>query len=173
MLPMRSVVFSPFDMNLAYLSPSLRREYMDALLDRAYSQFSLTRRAYEQVLRQRNALLKAIRDEGARSDDLAFWDEKFASTAERYLLYRERWITFVKENIHEITSLLPHYTLHFTYSTKIDSERPRECILEYLHAKRERDIITGHTYIGPHLDDFYWSVIIDGKAYPTSEYLSR
>ena len=51
--------------------------------------------------------------------------------------------------------------------------RPRESLLSYLREKRERDIQTGHTYIGPHIDDFYWSVCIAGKEYHSAEYLSR
>lgn len=43
-------------------------------------------------------------------------------------------------------------------------------ILEYLRANRERDIITGHTYIGPHLDDFQCLL---KEEIPSHAYLSR
>lgn len=43
-------------------------------------------------------------------------------------------------------------------------------MLKYLSDNRERDIITGHTYIGPHLDDFQCLV---GENIPSYSYLSR
>lgn len=61
-LPVRSVIFSPFDMHLPYLAPSLRRDALDSILDRSFAQFHTTKRQYDQVLRQRNALLKAIQE---------------------------------------------------------------------------------------------------------------
>lgn len=35
-LPFRTVYVSPFDMNLLYFSPSMRRDYIDDILTRAY-----------------------------------------------------------------------------------------------------------------------------------------
>lgn len=156
-----------------YLSPSLRREYMDSLLERSFAQFGATKRQYEAVLRQRNALLKSLRENGGSHHDLDFWDEKFASLAEIYLLYRERYIMAVMERITEVTRYFPDYTLEFQYVTKVERADPKTFILEYLREKRERDILAGHTYIGPHLDDFTWNIALNGQFLPVSEYLSR
>lgn len=43
-------------------------------------------------------------------------------------------------------------------------------MLQYLQKNRERDIVTGYTYIGPHLDDF--QCMISGEI-PSNSYLSR
>jgi DNA replication and repair protein RecF len=61
-LPWRTVYISPFDMNLLYFAPSIRRDTMDTVLSRVYGQFSTVKREYDMVMRQRNALLKKIRD---------------------------------------------------------------------------------------------------------------
>lgn len=171
--PMRTVMFSPLDMNLTYLAPPLRREYMDSILDRAFGQFGKTKREYDHVLRQRNALLKNIREGSASPQDLDFWDEKFATLAELYLLYRYRYIDAVREGRDEVTRFFPSYSLSFEYITKVGKDDPKNAILEYLHEKRERDIITWHTYIGPHLDDFQWYITFWSEKYSVSEYLSR
>jgi recombinational DNA repair ATPase RecF len=49
-------------MNLLYFAPSIRRDYIDSILDRTFSQFRMVKREYEGVMRQRNALLKKIRE---------------------------------------------------------------------------------------------------------------
>lgn len=62
------------------------------------------------------------------------------------------------------------YPLSFQYITKIDFENIESSILQYLRENRERDIITGHTYIGPHLDDFQCIISNDIQS---NSYLSR
>lgn len=83
-LPWRTVYISPFDMNLLYFAPSMRRDAMDLTLSRVYEQFSKVKKDYELVMRQRNALLKKVREGEAQSDELDFWDNKFALLAETY-----------------------------------------------------------------------------------------
>lgn len=61
-LPWRTVHISPFDMNLLYFAPSMRRDYIDLILSRTYEQFPRVRRDYDLAMRQRNAMLKKIRD---------------------------------------------------------------------------------------------------------------
>lgn len=61
-LPFRTVYVSPFDMNILYFAPGMRRDYLDDILARAYAQFPKVKRDYELVMRQRNALLKKIKE---------------------------------------------------------------------------------------------------------------
>ena len=61
-LPWRTVHISPFDMNLLYFAPGMRRDYIDSILGRTYEQFHIVERNYETTLRQRNALLKKIKE---------------------------------------------------------------------------------------------------------------
>lgn len=77
-LPWRTVHISPFDMNLLYFAPSIRRDAMDTTLARVYEQFAKIKKEYEGVMRQRNALLKKIREGISKEDELDFWDDTFA-----------------------------------------------------------------------------------------------
>lgn len=83
-LPWRTVYISPFDMNLLYFAPAMRRDAMDLVLARVYEQFSGVRRDYELAMRQRNAMLKSIREGLSKREDLDYWDTKFAEYAETY-----------------------------------------------------------------------------------------
>jgi DNA replication and repair protein RecF len=163
-LPYRTVFLSPFDMNLLYFAPSLRRDYIDSILSRTYAQFPQVRREYERIMRQRNALLKKIREGEAKKDDLDFWDKKFSEVASQYREYRMSYVDFVQDHFHIIQNFLPKYTLSFRYSSKIFSKSPLDEILAYLSLNRDRDILSGHTHIGPHLDDFSF-VIGSGSTY--------
>lgn len=46
-------------------------------------------------MKQRNALLKKIREDGIASDQLNFWDKKFAEIAFQYGLYRKKYMEYV------------------------------------------------------------------------------
>ncbi len=70
------VLFLPEDISLVSGSPGGRRRYLDAMLcqiDPAYCR-SLSR--YNQVVTQRNALLRDLRERGGDPGQLAFWDER-------------------------------------------------------------------------------------------------
>lgn len=154
-LPFRSVYVSPFDMNILYFAPWIRRDYLDDILSRAYWQFSKIKKNFELVMKQRNALLKKIREQEADINDLDFWDEKFAESAYQYGLYRERYIRFVQEKIPQLPDFFGLYNISIHYNGEwIYQSNPIEFIKNYLQSNRQRDIFSGHTHIGPHRDDF-------------------
>lgn len=105
-------------MNLLYFAPSMRRDYIDSILSRTFGQFSKLKRDYETVMRQRNALLKKIRDAEAKREDLDFWDRAFAQKADLYSIYRKRFTSFVAEQLPLLQDFLPKYTLSFRYESK-------------------------------------------------------
>jgi DNA replication and repair protein RecF len=159
-LPYRTVFLSPFDMNLLYFAPSVRRDYIDSILARTFAQFSKVKRDYETVMRQRNALLKKIRDSEARREDLDFWDRSFAEKALLYSVYRQKFVDFVYASPDPIRVFLPRYKIEFTYESRQSGiEDFEDYISTYLRENRERDILTGHTHIGPHLDDFGFQIL--------------
>lgn len=154
-LPFRSVFISPFDMNLFYFAPGFRRDFVDSILERSFAQFRKTRRDYEMILRQRNALLKKIREGEAKKTDLTYWNKVFIEQAEVYHLYRMRWHTFVMRHLENITHLLGKYEILYVLESKIEEQEKKPentsdratLIGSYLDENLERDILTGHTHI--------------------------
>lgn len=158
-------------MNILYFAPGVRRDYLDDILTRAYAQFSKVKRDYELIMRQRNALLKKIKEREARAEDLDFWDKKFAEIALQYGLYRERYIRFVQSKIPDFPEFFSLYGVEIIYHGDwIYTENPENFILEYLQKNRERDIFSGHTHIGPHRDDFSLIIKNPEKSFKNYEY---
>lgn len=60
LLPVRAVLFAPLEMNILYLGPSLRRDFLDEAVLLTYPDFLAVKRNYQKVLRNRNAVLKKI-----------------------------------------------------------------------------------------------------------------
>ncbi len=122
-LPWRTVHISPFDMNLLYFAPAMRRDYIDLILSRTYSQFPRVKRDYDLAMRQRNAMLKNIRDGFSKREDLDFWDQKFAEIAESYGLYRTRYLTYVRESMSRFPTFFAKYAPEFHYESSVDAAR--------------------------------------------------
>lgn len=106
-------------------------------------------------MRQRNALLKKIREENVGADMLDFWDKKFAEIAVTYGLYRKKYFSYIDEKIQNFPEFFSTYNISIKYTGDwIHSENPEIFIQNYLKENRQRDIFSGHTHIGPHRDDF-------------------
>jgi DNA replication and repair protein RecF len=61
-MPMRAVLFAPMEMNILYLGPSLRRDFLDEAILLAYPEFARVKRDYTLALKNRNSLLKQVRE---------------------------------------------------------------------------------------------------------------
>jgi len=170
-MPLRTVFISPFDMNLLYFDPSIRRSYMDSILERSFEQFKKVKKDYESVMKQRNTLLKKIREWTSKREDLHYWNKKFSELASIYLLYREKLIGFIETERQKVND---KYSLHICYNRSIpECENEQEWIYKSLKENEERDILTWHTHIGPHRDDFSFIIKTPHREFLAHEYLSR
>ena len=170
----RAVFFSPMEMNVLYLGPELRRDFLDETLTLSFPAFARVKSEYGRILKQRNRLLKDISDGRAQENDLDFWDQALAKSAVAYYRYRLEFVQFIQEHIDFLSELLEQkYSIRFSYETKADLSDLPGSIEAYLQQKRQRDLIVGHTYIGPHLDDFSFLVQIGEDEKHTTDYLSR
>ena len=147
---LNTVFFSPDDIGMIHLSPSVRRRYLDLLLsqlDRDYLETSLK---YQQALKQRNSLLKRIADEQAKEEELLFWDGQLADLGLKIMTKRLEII----ENINVKASSYYHQVsdqsdeLLIQYKPSVEGD-----LLEALKKGHSRDIATGSTNKGPHRDD--------------------
>jgi DNA replication and repair protein RecF len=137
---LRAVIFSPEEIALITGSPSRRRRYIDSVLTQVDNEYTRTLAKYEKVLRQRNRLLKLIREGEATRDQLNLWDEKLLQLGP--ILTNKRQDFFRSINKHLVTN-----QLFLDYQPKILNP-------EVLSKYRDREIAAGKTFYGPHRDDF-------------------
>ena len=150
------VIFSPIMMNMMYLSPSLRRDFIDESLRSSYKEYDELLKNYKKIVKSRNSTLKAINDKKASIEDIKFWDEKFIEKAAQIYEYRYKFINFLEESIINTKDYFSWKIddIKFEYVTKIDKENIEESITQYLDKNLSRDIIIWRTAIWPHVDDF-------------------
>lgn len=94
---LRAVLFLPEDIKLVDGGPAERRRYLDVALCQIDKAYCRALSAFQQVLIQRNSLLKRLRDQEARPSpavdaQLAFWDEKLVQHGAAVIAQRHNFL---------------------------------------------------------------------------------
>lgn len=149
---LRVVLFWPQDLELVTDSPALRRRYLDFVLMQTDREYRRNLHSYEKGLRQRNKVLEAIRDAGAHSHQLIFWDQLLIKSGEYITEKREKYIHFVNNFQLPITNFQLNQKSQFlNYRLEYDkSIISRDRLDQY---SRE-EVAAANTLVGPHRDDF-------------------
>lgn len=147
--------FGPTDMNLFYLWPKYKRDFLNNILWNTFLEYNKIYKEYEIVLKNRNKTLKNIFLEKSKENEINIWDEKFITLREKIYNYIFNIISFFQNNIDSIWDIfIKNNKYNFIYKTKVKKESIKEDIRKYLKENIKRDIILQKTHIWPHIDDF-------------------
>ena len=165
---LNAVEFSSLDLDLVRGSPESRRNWLDTLLIQLEPIYARILQEYQQVLRQRNALLKAIRKNDNPSDvpaeslttalaQLELWDEQLALTGSRVTRRRARVLARLAPLAQTIHADISGQTevLEIKYAPNVvwsedDAEQVQQAFLEKLEQRRVAEQHQGTTVVGPH-----------------------
>jgi len=138
---LRVVFFGPEDLKIILNSPSVRREWLDSVLQQVDREYRRAIVSYYKGLRQRNKLLEQIREGGKPVSVLFFWN--------KLLLENGQIITDKREELIDFVNQQPGYFDHLkiVYEKNIISQ-------QRLDHYQEKEIAAGVTLTGPHRDDF-------------------
>jgi DNA replication and repair protein RecF len=146
-----TVTFSPEDLNLIKSGPAERRHFMDIELCQLDKIYCAELQQDYRALKQRNNLLKAIRENRAGRGSLFVWDSQLA---EHGLRISGRRCGFVENLSAMAADVHAHITggsekLEIVYRPNVKGAD----LEEKLKAAHDRDILTGTTSAGIHRDD--------------------
>lgn len=137
-----SVLFSPQDLDIIVDSPSLRRNFLDEVLDQVDRSYRIASISYTKALRQRNALLERIRETGIRNEkQLEYWDNLVIENGQKITAKREEFIEFANAEEKGIFDFIVNYD-----KSIISKER--------LSQYKNEEVASAVTLVGPHRDDF-------------------
>ncbi len=151
-----AVIFYPSDINLVTGSPSLRRWHLDLGLAQVDSSYKKALTLYEQILTNRNRVLKRIREGLAKVDELDYWTKELFVKGQVISTARQEFFDFIAKHQDFLINHLdkPLGDFQFEY-------RPSPLSIEKLEATTNREVAAAVTLIGPHRDDF--AVTQDGR----------
>jgi DNA replication and repair protein RecF len=167
---LRVVVFAPEEMLLVVGPPGLRRAAIDALGSQRFATYAADLTTYGRVLAQRNALLRAIREEQATRDQLPLWDQRLVEAGAAVLGLRHRLLAELEQPLADAhAEIAPgEGRLHISYETNAPlagDEAPPEALARRLRETAEKELWNGTTLVGPHRDDLAFR--LDGRDLST------
>ena len=146
-------VFLPDRLELVKGTPSLRRAHMDQLVAALWPARAATRRAYNQALAQRNALVARIRGGGASLDSLSAWDRELARHGIALMADRSSAVDLVAERFAaraDELGLDGDPAIAYRARSKATDA---DTLAAELADRRAQDVERGFTGHGPHRDD--------------------
>lgn len=150
---LRAVVFVPEDLRLPKASPETRRQFLDRAVFHLYPAFLRDWQMYENVLRQRNAVLKQ-----QRKDLLVIYDEQLAQAAARVwhwrVQYIQAWAPWLASAFGYVSQSGHNASVRYRCSWMDEAApTPEVALRDKLQQTQRRDLETGYTHMGPHTDD--------------------
>jgi len=172
---LNAVQFSSLDLELVRGGPERRRTWLDSLLMQLEPIYAYILQQYNQVLRQRNALLKKFRSQAAEGrldelptdqlDQLALWDAQLATTGSRVTRRRARVLERLAPLATAWHASISGKTevLDVTYAPNIsidrdDPEKVQQAFLEKIQLRRIPEHHQGTTLVGPHRDEIEFTI---------------
>lgn len=165
-----TVTFLPQDLLLFSGPPAERRRFLDQLLSQVSPAYMAALSQYQQVLQQRNALLKTLSQSGGDTSVLDVWDREVARFGATVTIARLELIgTFMLTFSGELERLGEQWKdVTLRYDRKTTARTPEaleEESFTLLRRNRDRDILLQATLSGPHRED--WQVSVEGRDIPS------
>lgn len=176
------VQFSSLDLDLVRGGPEVRRHWLDRLLVQLEPVYAHILQQYNQVLRQRNALLKKIRQQKMTAEttgllysiptqELALWDAQLATTGARVIRRRqrvlERLAPLASKWHRAISGSTEVLQMEYLANVAVDRkeliiqdslEGVRQAFLDKIKARAIAEQYQGTTVVGPHRDDLVFTI---------------
>lgn len=160
----KCVVFTPEDLGLSKGPPENRRDFIDLCISQIKPAYSRTAAKYENVLAQRNALLKNIPFSPSEAASLDVWDDQLARLGAYISVikyqYTKKLNIFAGRLYHELSGGREILNMKYRSTVYEDLEDRADWqdglykeFLSALEASRADDIKSGFTALGVHRDD--------------------
>jgi len=158
---LKVVYFSPGDIDIINLGPSVRRRFFDLAISQFDFLYLELLRKFHKILKQRNALLKSQ----FSSIEKKSWDDQFIKISvklvQRRIMYLQEFAPLLCSYYSKIVNQKEPVSLKYSHSIHFDTDDEKELLLQYQSFVRnnsEKEKIYQRTLFGPHLDDYLFMI---------------
>ncbi|MEN9343492.1 MAG: replication and repair protein recF [Chlamydiota bacterium] len=154
-----SVILTPEDSSLISGSPQERRRFLDLYISQIDPLYLYHLSRYFKALKQRNELLK-----NNTCDSIASWEEIMSNSACYLITKRQSVINELSPRISDWSAKLSsnYDALSLQYLSRpkdlMHSPDIATALQKYFEQMREKELILGHTLIGPQRDDILFQL---------------
>jgi DNA replication and repair protein RecF len=158
------VMFTPDDLALIKGGPPERRRFLNTAIGPLQPAYFDDLLRYRRALRQRNEVLRALREGSSRLGQLDPWTEQLVAAGAGVACGRQRFISALHDEASRLHELLAsgHETLQLTYQGELSEATNRdeaaEIFRQQLARVADREWQRGTTLAGPHRDELQVTV---------------
>lgn len=161
------VILTPEDHSITQGSPGDRRKFIDSVISQSSETYLQILLEYNRTLRQRSSLLSQIKETRDRSltGQLDAWSERLAETGSEIIKHRINFLGgfngYVENSYRNIMGSSENPSVVYQYldaGSAQDAENIEERFLRLLSKRRDDEIRRGTNLVGPHRDDFDFSI---------------
>lgn len=154
---LNAVQFSSLDLDLVRGGPAERRLWLDGILIQLEPIYAHLLQQYQQVMRQRNALLRHPENDPSQAQ---LWDQQLATAGVRVIRRRRRILTRLAPLAaswhQQISGSVEQLQVSYCPNVALLSDAPEQlnaAFMEQIHQKAIVEKHQGTTLVGPHRDE--------------------
>ena len=155
------ILFAPTTVDLVAGEPHLRRDDMDHYLSVSIPGYKENLSKYKIILRNRNAVLKGIREGKLKRNLLDYWNDEITKLSEILFKLRNHYFVEILPFFHKAKEILYkdvekdfQISADYTPNQKFEENNYAESLKKKFEENIEKEIIVGKTLYGIHKDDF-------------------
>lgn len=160
----RVVLFHPMDLNMMYLGPVTRRDFLDNINSQTRKGYLANLRQYNKVIKQKNALLKRIKNGDAKLNDLDIWNDLIAVEGSKITKMRAELLNKINQKIEDSYNSIAEekqdikVIYHSNLGLDLEQILKHENLMNFFRGRLEErkttEILAEYSLIGPQRDDF-------------------
>lgn len=152
-----AVFFSPDDLSIIKKGPNERRKYLDLLIAQNRPSHIALLNSYLRIIKQKNTLLKTIRNLNSGKKQLEIWNKQLVETGSKIIKNRYEFTEKLQNHSEKIFGRIfsPEESIKLTYVSlgQKTLEEALAAFPEILEKKMDREVERQEVLYGPHRDD--------------------
>lgn len=159
------VFFSPSELKLVKDAPDDRRKFINLDLSQINKEYYFNLIRYNNILKERNKLLKMYDNEKTIKDTLPIWNTQLALVGSKIIKDRLNFINKLNAYAHiehkNLTSNAENLFISYNSFENFENKSEKEIetsLLNALKSSEDKDIKLKFTTTGPHRDDLKFSI---------------
>ncbi|MCX8011237.1 MAG: DNA replication/repair protein RecF [Ignavibacteria bacterium] len=158
------VLLSPQDTQITSGPPSERRKFVDSIISQKSSIYLQDLLNYKRILKQRASLLWQIKDNYSKDliYELDAWTTKLVETGSKIIKSRidfvEDFVPYLKSSYNMIMGEAENPNIIYQSIEFHSTDNLEEAFFQLLELERENEIRRAANLIGPHRDEFLFSI---------------
>lgn len=158
------VILTPADHSITLGAPAERRKFVDSVISQASSTYLDLLLDYNKTLKQRSAILSLLKEKRITKlyEELEAWTEKLVDTGIQLIKHRQEFILnfndYIKESYKKIVEEKESPSVQYYFLEGVSSDNLKDSFINLLNNRKEEEIRRGLNLVGPHKDDFIFSI---------------